>query len=45
MHHLSEMMAGFSTKRERAGLVKTNDMVDVIDLLHSKFQIQRVGDI
>ncbi|KAG9545827.1 tRNA-dihydrouridine synthase, partial [Aureobasidium melanogenum] len=41
VHHLSEMMGGVTTKRERAGLAVCNDMVDVIDWLDGKCKLQR----
>ncbi|KAI4722731.1 tRNA-dihydrouridine synthase [Aureobasidium sp. EXF-10727] len=41
VHHLSEMMGGVTTKRERAGLAVCNDMVDVVDWLDSRCKLQR----
>lgn len=45
VHHVGEMMGGFSTKKQRAGLVKCLDMVDLVDWLSSVWQIGRVDDI
>ncbi|KAL1301713.1 hypothetical protein AAFC00_005922 [Neodothiora populina] len=39
IHHLSEMMAGFSTRKERMKLTQCNDMVDLTDLLEDHWQI------
>jgi tRNA-dihydrouridine synthase 4 len=41
IHHLSEMMTSRTTKRERAGLVACNDMVDVIDWLDKRWKLDR----
>lgn len=44
LHHLSEMMAGFSTRKERTKLTQCTDLVDLIDLLESQWQIKRIAD-
>lgn len=42
VHHLGEMIGKMTTKRERSGLAQCNDMVDVVDWLDSRWEIQRL---
>lgn len=45
LHHLTEMMAGFSTRKERTKLTQCSDLVDIIDLLDSQWQIKRIKNV
>lgn len=42
VHHIGEMMGKMTTKKERAGLAQCTDMLDVIDWLDSRWQIERL---
>ena len=41
-HHVNEMMGAMATKKERKGLVEAKDMIEVIDWLDSRWEVQRM---